>query len=98
MVIATKSISAENEFTDWKKIKLETYVDVSITGTMTGTTITLQRKLRESDSESDVDTFTAGEQTYFYVPSTAWYRIGCKTGDYSNTAKVELAAYDNRTL
>lgn len=93
MKIATASITEENDFTDWVYIGKNTNVDYSISNSFTAT-VTLQRKFASGDSALDVDTFTASEESYFFVPSSAYYRMGVKTSDFS-TGQVDiiLAAY-----
>jgi len=91
MAEVTKDASAENTFTDWiektspSPIK---YADFSIAGTWTGT-ITLQRTFDDGVTPKDVDTFTGNYEGSF----TEWvagvkYRIGFKTGDYTNGTAV----------
>jgi len=86
-----KTIEAENTFTDWKLFTNNRSVDVSVSG-VSDSTVTLQRKFSKYSSEIlDVNYWYADEETYFNVATTAYYRIGIKTGDYgTDTVKVRL--------
>ncbi len=90
-MIIEKTISAENVFTDWKLFTRGRTVDVSVSD-ISDSTVTLQRKFKKTKTDVlDVDKWTSPEETYFTVSSTAYYRIGVKTGDYgSDTIKVKL--------
>ena len=89
MANVTKSIGAQNTFTD--KIRLNADFNVSISGTWAGT-VTLQRSFN-GGAFVDVETFTANaEQTGKEVEGGIDYRIGIKTGEYtSGTAEVRLS-------
>lgn len=88
-----KTIDGENQFTAWKYFSAGTNVDLSIGGTISDSTITLQRKFKKYGADVlDVDSFTSAQETYFYVASPAFYRVGVKTGDYgTDSPKVKLA-------
>jgi hypothetical protein len=88
MPIISKTIDAENQFTAWKLFTEGANVDLSIGGTISDSTITLQRKFTKYGTAVDVDTFTAAEETYFVVPTTAYYRLGVKTGDFGTDSPV----------
>lgn len=88
---ATKSISAENTFTD--VVNIEGYFNLSIYGTFVAT-ITVQRSTDKS-TWLDVDQFTAGTESVGFDPEFMWYRVGVKTGDYtSGTVEVRIGHED----
>lgn len=92
MELATKEITAQNQFTDWLYIKGD--FAVSIVGTV-DSTVTVQRRFTPSDAAADVDTFTAATETNGYDGVGAQYRIGVKTGDFgSNTINVTIRDND----
>lgn len=87
----TKSISAENTFTD--VVNLEGYFNVSISGTFSAT-VTIQRSTDKS-TWMDVDSFTASTETVGFDPEHMWYRIGVKTGAYtSGTVEIRIGHED----
>lgn len=86
--IATKTITAENSFTD--PVRLTGFFNLSIGGTFVAT-ITVQRSFDEMATWQDVDTFTAPTEDYGMEPEVCWYRAGVKTGNFtSGSAKVRL--------
>ncbi len=92
-MLLEKTITAQNTFTDWKLFSAYQTVDISISG-LSATTVTLQRKFKKYGADVlDVETWTADEETYFTVPSDAYYRVGVKTGGYGggDTVKVKLS-------
>jgi len=90
-MIINKTIEDENIFTPWRLFTEGKNVDVSVSG-VSDSTVTLQRKFKKYGADVlDVDTWTANDETYFTVASTAWYRIGVKSGEYgTDTVKVKL--------
>jgi len=70
----TTAVSA-SDYTDWVRYSSGQYVDLSIDGTFDGT-ISLMRKFTEDGAEKEVDTFTDEDESYFYVASAAYYRLG----------------------
>ena len=86
--VVTRSITAENQFTD--SIKMSGPFDFSIAGTFVAT-VTVQRSY-DNSTWRDVDTFTSATEEVGYQPEIAWYRAGVKTGGFtSGTAVVTLA-------
>ena len=86
--VVTRSITAENQFTD--SIKMSGPFDFSIAGTFVAT-VTVQRSY-DNSTWRDVDTFNAATEEVGYQPEIAWYRAGVKTGGFtSGTAVVTLA-------
>jgi hypothetical protein len=86
--IVTRSITAENQFTD--AIKLSGPFDFSVAGTFVAT-VTVQRSY-DNSTWRDVDTFNSPSEEYGYQPEIAWYRAGVKTGGFtSGTVVVTLA-------
>ena len=88
---ATRTINAENQFTDWILVSAENSFDYSIhsTASFVGT-ITLQRKrVDEADSLArDVETQTGEKERAGMNGSTWLMRIGCKTGDFTSGSIV----------
>jgi hypothetical protein len=95
----TASVTAQNQFTNAILVegvdaqRVFTVIASSLSGT--GSTITLQRSLTgESGPWADVSNYTT-DQTITHDDGLdnqeAWYRIGCKTGNYvAGTIAVEL--------
>lgn len=89
--IASKSITAENTFTD--AVQLEGYFNLSLSGTWVAT-ITVQRSI-DNSTWVDVDTFTDNTEEVGFEPELMWYRVGVKTGDFtSGTVVVRLGRED----
>ena len=89
--IASANIAAQNTFTT--PVRLEGYLNVSISGTFSAT-VTVQRSI-DNATWVDVDTWTAPTEDYGFEPELMWYRIGVKTGQYtSGTAVVRLGRED----
>jgi hypothetical protein len=90
-MLLEKTLSGAGQFTDWKYVSDDRFVDLSISGTFSAT-ITLQRKFTKYGDVVDYTTFAAEEETYFYVPTGAYYRVGIKSGDYSSgDAKIKFS-------
>ncbi len=68
-------------------------LNLSISGSSWGGTVTLQRRLPEMSDFEDVDTFTVNTQdTISEIEEGAEYRVGMKNGEYSSgTAYVRLS-------
>jgi hypothetical protein len=89
-IAVTKSITAQNTFTD--PVQLTGNFNLSISGTFSAT-VTVQRS-SDNSTWRDVDTFTAPSEEVGYEPEVMWYRAGVKTGGFtSGTADVRLG-YD----
>ena len=88
--LRTRSITAENQFTD--PAILTGYFNVSISGTWAAT-VTVQRSFDLGSTWFDVDKWTANAEEYGLEPEReVQYRAGIKTGDYtSGTAVVRLS-------
>ena len=88
--IQTRSISAENLWTD--AVELRSFFNVSISGTWVAT-ITCQRSFDSGSTWFDVKTWTANVQEYGFEPETkVWYRLGIKALQYtSGTAVVRIS-------
>jgi hypothetical protein len=86
----TKSITAENTFSD--EVKIQGYFNLSVSGIAGGTIVTVQRKSGvDGTNWQDVDTFDADKETYGFDPERFDYRVGVKTGEFgSGTCKVRL--------
>lgn len=84
----TRSITAENQFTD--SIRLTGKFDLSIAGTFAAT-VTVQRSY-DNNTWRDVDTFTDPVEMTGDQGEIAYYRAGVKTGGFtSGTVDVTVA-------
>lgn len=89
--LATKSITAENSFTD--PVQIEGYFNLSISGTFSAT-VTVQRSTDKTNWR-DVDSWTTPAEEYGFDPEYMWYRVGVKTGGFtSGTVDVRLGSED----
>ena len=88
--LVTRTITAENQFTD--PTELVGYFNLSISGTWAGT-VTVQRSFDSGSTWYDVDTWIANTQEYGLEPEKGiQYRIGIKTAQYtSGSAVVRLS-------
>jgi len=88
--LRTRSITAENLFTDAAEIV--GHFNVSISGTWVGT-VTAQRSFDGGSTWFDVNTWTENTQEYgFECEREVQYRLGIKAGEYSNgQADVRLS-------
>lgn len=87
MPVTTKSISAENTFTD--AIKIVGNFNLSISGTFVAT-LTVQRST-DGTTWRDVNTFSAPFEGAGFDPMLMYYRAGVKTGNYtSGTVTVSI--------
>lgn len=88
--LVNETISAQNTFTT--PVQLEGYFNLSLSGTITGatTTVTVQRSVDGSTNWFDVDTFTSTTETYGFEPEFMYYRVGCKTGQFTGGDSVVI--------
>ena len=82
--LTTKTISAQNTFTD--AVLTEGYFNLSISGTFVAT-VTVQRSW-DASTWYDIDTFTAPTQEVGFDPEFTYYRAGVKTGEYTSGSVV----------
>jgi hypothetical protein len=86
--VVTRSITAQNQFTD--AIRLTGLFDLSVAGTFAAT-VTIQRSY-DNATWRDVDVFTNEVEMTGTQGEMAWYRAGVKTGEFtSGTVVVTLA-------
>ena len=91
MPATTKTLSAENTFTD--AIHIIGDFNLSVSGTFAGT-VTVQRST-DGTVWRDVNTFTAPFEGVGHDPMKNFYRAGIKTGDYtSGDVTILLNGYD----
>jgi hypothetical protein len=84
--VATKTIEAQNIFTDWADIADKGHVSAS---GITDSTVFVQRSFDEGATILDVDSFVAPfEKVIEGSGSRVWYRIGIKTGGYGSDTVV----------
>lgn len=94
----TKTIAAENEWTDI--IGLVGYFNFSVVaatgtpGTLGGTTVTVQRST-DKTTWRDVDSFTTSSEEVGFDAELMWYRAGVKTGQYTASVIVRLGTSAN---
>jgi len=88
--VVTKSITAENTFSD--TIKVQGYFNLSISGIAGGTTVTVQKQSGvDGTSWTNVDTFTVDTETNGFEAERQNYRVGVETGNFgSGTCKVRI--------
>lgn len=88
--VVTKSITAENTFSD--TIKVQGYFNLSITGVAGGSIVTVQKQSGvDGEVWTDVDTFTSDIETFGFEAERKNYRVGVKTGEFgSGTTKVRI--------
>ena len=87
MSLVSKTVTAENQFTDW--IGIENGV-LAITGTFVGT-VTLQHMQSGTGTATDAQTFTAAGVHSLSGTAGELFRAGIKTGGYtSGTAYLTL--------
>ena len=78
----SRSVTAENQFTDGAE--LHGYFNLSISGTWTAT-VTLQRSFDGGSTWFDVGARTENIQEYGLEPEdSVQYRVGVKTGDFTS--------------
>lgn len=95
--VKSVAITAQNQFSDAIRIADKKF-SVSVRGTMTSLTVTLQRKLPSEDwtAARDVESWTAiAEKIVESVGSWDW-RIGCKTGNFSSGTGVVAQIVEGR--
>lgn len=96
--LTSKSISAENTFTDPVMVHAG-YFSLSISG-LSDSTVTVQKSYDVDDEDAvgnwvDVDTFTANAEEVGFEPENRVYRVGIKTGDYgTDTVVIRLGKAD----
>lgn len=80
--MVSKSITAENQFSD--RLTLRGYFNFSLSGTWTAT-VTVQRSFDGGSTWFDVKTFTANTEEYGFEPeSGVLYHFGVKTGAFGS--------------
>lgn len=88
--IASKSITAQNSFTD--PVQISGWFNVSISGTFSAT-VTAQRSI-DKVNWFDVDSWTAPSEDVGMDPEVIWYRVGVKTGDFTSGTVVIRVGQD----
>ena len=90
-VTVTASITAQNTFSDWLRIKGP--FNFSVWGTWVATVV-LQRSFDGGSTQLNVDTYTANEEVASEEPEGAHYRFGVATGNYtSGTIRGRLSQH-----
>ena len=88
--LASKSILAQNTFTD--AVQITGWFNVSISGTFSAT-VTVQRS-PDNINWYDVNTFTAPFEGVGMDPEVMWYRVGVKTGAFTSGSVVVRLGQD----
>ena len=82
VAVITRSIAAENLFTD--PAKLTGFFNISLSGAWNAT-VTVQRSFDQGSTWFDVETFVGNAQEYGFEPEGGIvYRVGVKTGEYTS--------------
>jgi len=91
--LKTKSITAQNTFTDPFAAPYSHDIAVSVSGTF-GATVTPQRSIDDGETWADLDTTYTAAAEFNIVPTDGClYRVGVKTGDFtSGTVVVGIRA------
>ncbi len=86
VAIVTRSIAAENQFTD--SVRLTGFFNISLSGTWSAT-VTVQRSFDKGDTWFDVESFTVNTEQYgFEAEFGVYYRVGVKTGNFTSGTVV----------
>jgi hypothetical protein len=86
--LTSATIAAANTFTT--PVRLTGYFNVSVSGTISsGTTVTAQRS-PDNSNWYDVDSWTAAAEAVGYEPEYLWYRVGCKTAQFTGGDSVVI--------
>lgn len=78
----TKSVTAENTFTDAVQLDANKKAAISISGTFSAT-VTVQRRL-DGANWRDVQSFSAATEQSYEADVGQEIRVGVKTGDFSS--------------
>ncbi len=82
VAVITRSIAAENLFTD--PVKLTGFFNISLSGTWSAT-VTVQRSFDQGSTWFDVESFVGNVQEYGFEPEGGVvYRVGVKTGNFTS--------------
>ena len=84
--LATHSPTGDT-FTDWIEARGSKLVDVSIGGTVSDSTITIQRSY-DGTTALDVEAHTAAAERVLQSGAFKYFRVGCKAGEYGSDAPV----------
>ena len=86
VAVITRSIAAENLFTD--PVRLTGFFNISLSGAWSAT-VTVQRSFDQGSTWFDVETFVSNTQEYGFEPEGGvYYRIGVKTGNFTSGTVV----------
>jgi len=90
----TKTITAQNTFTDVIRVSGMKYINLSIQSTALSATLTLQRRLVGASTWGDVANFTANAEKIIKSVGQWEYRLGVKTGNFTSaTALTATLSY-----
>ena len=84
---ASATITAQNQWTT--AVRTNGYINVSVqrvdnaVGTLSGSTVTVQRSV-DNSTWRDVDRWTTTTEDVGFEPELMFYRIGVKTGEYGS--------------
>ena len=87
--IASKNITAQNQFTD--SVRLEGHFNVSIQGpTFTNTTTVPVQRSIDNNTWYDVNTYNAPFEGTGFDPEFMYYRIGVKTSQFTASDDINV--------
>lgn len=84
----TKTIAAENTFTDPLQLDPGEGAAISITSTLVASTLFLQRRFNPSGTWRDVASYTAIAEIDYNAAAGMEIRLGIKTGGYGGADSV----------
>lgn len=88
--IASKTVTAQNSFTD--SVQISGWFNLSISGTFVAS-VFVQRSI-DNSTWLDVDSFTAPTEQVGMEPEVVWYRVGVKTGGFTSGSVVIRVGQD----
>jgi hypothetical protein len=88
MATVTKTITAQNTFTDPLRVAGKKVLGLSVTSTALSATITLQRRRTDSDAWGDVASFTTNVEKIVESWGSWQYRAGVKTGGFTSATAL----------
>jgi hypothetical protein len=90
----TKSITAQNTFTDVMRVSGRKILNLSITSTALNATVVVQRRRKSTDAWGTLASFTANAEKIIKNAGAWEYRVGVPTGSFTSaTALVATLSY-----
>ncbi len=88
MAAVSKTITAQNTFTDPLRVSGKKILGLSITSTALSATVVLQRRRADADAWGDVASFTANSEKIVESWGSWQYRAGVKTGGFTSATAL----------